>query len=132
MTLSWSTWFFLLQQRAFRIFRIFANIQRIPFRKISSSNLSSLLNLLIPPFLSEHSTSVSGCKIVHGPDPKCFSISFCIKTLIYQIILNSTQIILLCQTISMQFPLIMTYHSISVCHWMFKCFKSQYKLFYWT
>ena len=74
--------FCLLQQRAFRIFRIFAIIQCIPFRKISSSNLSSLLNLLILPFLSEHFTSVSGCKIVHGLDPKGFSLSFCIKTLI--------------------------------------------------
>ena len=64
---------FLLQKRAFRII---ANIQHIPFHLISTSDLSSSLNLLTLPFLSKHFTSVSGYRIFHGLSPKYFSDSF--------------------------------------------------------
>ena len=59
-----------------RVFRIIANIQHIPFHWISTSDLSSLLNLLTLLFLFKHFTSVSGYRIFRGLSPKYFSDSF--------------------------------------------------------
>ena len=65
---------FLLLQK--HVFRIIANIQHIPFHLISTSDLSSLLNLLTLLFLFKHFTSVSGYRIFRGLSPKYFSDSF--------------------------------------------------------